>query len=132
MLEAREITINYGTRAAVAAVSLQLRPNEITAIIGPNGAGKSTMLRALNGAIKPSAGEILLDGAPLGTFARRAISRCIAAVAQEADLRFPVTVVEFILGGRYAWSSTGAWGWETEHDLEIARAVLREAELEPL
>jgi iron complex transport system ATP-binding protein len=31
------------------------------------------------------------------------------------------------LGGRYAWSN--AWGWETEHDLEIARGVLRESAL---
>jgi iron complex transport system ATP-binding protein len=132
MLEARDITINYGARAAVTGVSLRLGPGEITAIIGPNGAGKSTLLRALNGALKLSAGEIVLDGAPLKTFARRAISRRIAAVAQEADLRFPVTVVEFVLGGRYAWPSTGAWGWETEHDLEVAREVLREAELEEL
>jgi iron complex transport system ATP-binding protein len=132
MLEARHITLNYGTRAAVAGVSLQLRPHEITAIIGPNGAGKSTLLRALNGALQPSAGEILLDESPLGAYPRRAISRRIAAVAQEADLRFPVTVVEFVLGGRYAWASSGAWGWETEHDLEVARAVLREAELEEL
>src|SRR5205823_7099299 len=49
-------------------------------------------------------------------------------VAQEADLRFPVTVMEFVLGGRYAWSN--AWGWETERDIEIARRVLHESSLE--
>jgi iron complex transport system ATP-binding protein len=49
-------------------------------------------------------------------------------VAQEAELRFPVTVLEFVLGGRYAWSS--AWGWESEQDVEIARQILRETELE--
>jgi iron complex transport system ATP-binding protein len=50
-------------------------------------------------------------------------------VAQEADVRFPVTVLEFVLGGRYASASTGAWGWETEHDMKVAHEVLRETEL---
>ncbi|MCU1264824.1 MAG: putative Vitamin import system, ATP-binding protein BtuD [Acidobacteria bacterium] len=130
MLEARNITISYGARQAITGVSLKLNAGEVTAILGPNGAGKSSLLRAFNGALKPSKGEIVLDELPLRTFPRRAVSRRIAAVAQEADLRFPVTVLEFVLGARYAWASTGAWGWETERDLEVAFAVLHETELE--
>jgi iron complex transport system ATP-binding protein len=132
MLEARNITISYGARVAIAAVSLSLNPGEVTAILGPNGAGKSTLLRAFNGALKPTDGKIVLDELPLETYSRRAISKRIAAVAQEAELRFPVTVLEFVLGGRYAWASTGAWGWETPRDIEIAHAVLKETELEDL
>lgn len=129
MLEAREVSISYGQREVVSRVSLRAVPGEMTAIIGPNGAGKTTLMRALNGAIKPSRGEIFLDGVPLQQLARRAVSRRISVVAQEAELRFPVTVLEFVLGGRYAWSSTGAWGWETERDVEAAREALRETEL---
>ncbi|HSS21126.1 MAG TPA: ABC transporter ATP-binding protein [Pyrinomonadaceae bacterium] len=132
MLEANEITVRYGLRRAVAGVSLSLKPGEVTAIIGPNGAGKSTMLRALNGGLRPHSGNISLDGQPLGSYSRRAIARRVAVVAQEADLRFPVTVFEFVLGGRYAWSGTAAWGWETQRDFEIARQVLRETRLEEL
>lgn len=132
MLEACEITVNYGLREAVSRVSLRAEPNQITAIIGPNGAGKSTLLRALNGAVRLARGEIFLDNKPLASYARRAISRRLAVVAQEADLRFPVTVVEFVLGGRYAWADAKAWGWETERDVAIARTVLRETELQDL
>ena len=132
MLEANDITIKYGSRLAVAGVSLRLSPREIVAIIGPNGAGKSTLLTALNGGLKPSSGQILLDGKPLKHFARRSIGRKIAVVAQEADVRFPVTVLEFVLGGRYAWAQTGIWGWETAHDLQVAREVLTETELQTL
>jgi len=99
------------------------------AIVGPNGAGKSTLLRALNGGVRPLSGQVLLDGIALGQHTRQAVSRRIAVVAQEAELRFPVTVVEFVLGGRYAWASAGGWGWETEHDLQIVNEVLRETEL---
>lgn len=132
MLEARDITVQYGLRSAVSDISLTLASRQVTAIIGPNGAGKSTTLRALNGGLQPVAGEVLLDGRPLKSFSRLAIARRIAVVAQEADLRFPVTVFEFVLGGRYAWASTAGWGWETSRDVEVARAVLRETELEEL
>jgi iron complex transport system ATP-binding protein len=130
MLEALDISVKYDERVAVAGVSLRAEPNELTAVIGPNGAGKSTLMRALNGALAVAGGEILLDGKPLRSFARRAVGRRIAVVAQEAELRFPVTVTEFVLGGRYAWASVSAWGWETERDVMVAREVLRETELE--
>lgn len=132
MLEARTVTIAYGGQPVVSDVSLKLSPAEIVAILGPNGAGKSTLLRALNGALIPKLGEVLLDGMRLSRYPRRVISRNIAVVAQEGDVRFPVTVLEFVLGGRYACATSGSWGWETEEDLSIAREVLSETELEAL
>jgi len=130
MLEARNVSINYGTRHAVVHVSLRVSPGNVTAIVGANGAGKSSLLRALNGAIQPSSGEVLLDGKPLNLFARRAIGRRIAVVTQESLLAFPVSVLEYVLGGRYAWAGSGTWGWESARDLEIAIEVLRQTELE--
>ena len=127
MLEARNITVNYDGRAAIEDVSLQIRAGEIIAVVGPNGAGKSTFLRALNGAVQPSRGEVLLDARPVRSYARRVLARHIAVVAQEAELHFPITVLEFALGGRYAWAN--AWGWETEKDVEITRRVLEQTEL---
>jgi len=132
LLQAEHVTIKYGSRLAVSDVSLSIRPGEITAILGPNGAGKSTLLRTLNGALKPSSGQVLLEGLPLHQFSRRVISRHIAAVAQEGDVRFPVTVLEFVLGGRYAAASAGAWGWETNRDIKVAHEVLDETELTEL
>lgn len=132
MLEARDVTIKYDERVAVANVSLALAAGGVTAIIGPNGAGKSTLLRALNGQVRRASGVILLDGEPIEKLSRRAIGRHIAVVAQEAELRFPVTVLEFVLGGRFAWASNTGWGWETERDLSVAEAVLRETELTDL
>src|ERR1044071_4939758 len=132
MIEAHDLTVTYDHRVAVDNVSLTLDAGEITAIIGPNGAGKSTLLRTLNGQIRPSSGAILLNGQPLQRLNRRSISRRIAVVAQEAELRFPVTVLEFVLGGRFAWSTNTGWGWETEQDLNIADAVIRETQMTEL
>ena len=132
MLEARDLSVSYDQRVAVADLTLSLNAGEVTAIIGPNGAGKSTLLRALNGQIPRFSGVITLDGQPLERLNRRSISRRIAVVAQEAELRFPVTVLEFVLGGRFAWATHSGWGWETERDLNVANAVINETELSEL
>src|SRR5260370_83788 len=89
MLEAKNITVNYGPRAAVADASLSAEPGAVIAIIGPNGAGKSSLLRALNGSVGISSGEVLLDGRSIVSYSRRAVARRIAVVAQEAELRNP-------------------------------------------
>lgn len=132
LLEARDLSVSYDHRIAVADLTLSLNAGEITAIIGPNGAGKSTLLRTLNGQLPRSSGVITLDGQPIERLNRRSISRRIAVVAQEAELRFPVTVLEFVLGGRFAWATHAGWGWETERDLQVANAVLKETELSEL
>jgi iron complex transport system ATP-binding protein len=132
MLEARDLSVSYDHRIAVANVTLSLKQGEITAIIGPNGAGKSTLLRTLNGQLPRTSGNVLLDGEPIERLSRRNISRRIAVVAQEAELRFPVTVLEFVRGGRFAWATHSGWGWETERDLHVAESVLHDTELSDL
>ena len=132
MIEARDLTISYNDRVAVSNVTLTLAAGEITALVGPNGAGKSTLLRSLNGQVARTSGEVLLDGQPIEKYNRRTIGRRVAVVAQEAELRFPVTVLEFVLGGRFAWGPNSGWGWETETDLRVAAEVLAETELTDL
>jgi iron complex transport system ATP-binding protein len=132
VLEARDLTISYSDRVAVSNITLTLDAGEITALVGPNGAGKSTLLRSLNGQLARTSGVVLLDGQPIEKFNRRTVGRRVAVVAQEAELRFPVTVLEFVLGGRFAWGPNSGWGWETERDLSVAAEVLAETELTEL
>jgi iron complex transport system ATP-binding protein len=132
VLEARDLTISYNDRVAVSNVTLTLDAGEVTALVGPNGAGKSTLLRSLNGQVARTSGAVLLDGQPIEKYSRRTIGRRVAVVAQEAELRFPVTVLEFVLGGRFAWGPNSGWGWETEEDLRVAADVLAETELQEL
>ncbi|HNO24198.1 MAG TPA: ABC transporter ATP-binding protein [Leptospiraceae bacterium] len=47
---------------AVQGISFNIRPGEIYALLGPNGAGKSTTIKMIAGLIRPTSGEILLDG----------------------------------------------------------------------
>ncbi len=63
-LECRDVFFTYpdGTRA-LGGVSLHIEPGEAVAIVGQNGSGKSTLVRHFNGLLRPSAGQVLLDGA---------------------------------------------------------------------
>lgn len=97
------------------------------AVLGANGAGKTTLLKSLNGALPLTKGAILLDAKPLETFSRREIAQKIAVVAQENETKFPVTVLEFVLSGRFAHG--GVFGWESEEDLQIARNALEMCDL---
>lgn len=127
MLEVRDITISYGERDILRDVSLTLDDGKIIALLGANGAGKTSLIRALNGSLMVSNGDILIDGKPLENFSRREIARKIAVVAQENETKFPVTVLEFVLAGRFA--SGGAFGWESEKDFEIAEEALQSCDL---
>ncbi len=127
MLEVENITIKYGDFVVVRNVSLRLGAGKIIALLGANGAGKTTLLKSLNASLPTSAGEIRLDEKRIEKLSRREIARKISVIAQETETKFPVTVLEFVLAGRFA--SSAAFGWETARDLQIARRCLEECDL---
>ncbi len=61
-LELRDISKAYPAVKANDGVSLRVMPGEIHAVLGENGAGKSTLMKVIYGAVRPDAGEILMDG----------------------------------------------------------------------
>ena len=65
LLEVRNLTKRFGGLVAVNGISLSVQHGEIRGLIGPNGSGKSTTLNMIGGLYRPSAGQILLNGAPL-------------------------------------------------------------------
>lgn len=67
-----DLSIHYGKRLAVDALSLELAAGEIVLLLGPNGAGKSTTLSAIAGSIVPTAGKIIVGGQDLATAPRSA------------------------------------------------------------
>jgi branched-chain amino acid transport system ATP-binding protein len=62
MLELRGITAGYGSHTVLRDVNLVIPDNAVVALLGPNGAGKTTLLRVASGLLRPSAGQILVDG----------------------------------------------------------------------
>lgn len=61
-LTAREVTKSFGGHRAVDAFSFTLARGAIGGLVGPNGAGKTTLFNCLAGALKPTSGQVQLDG----------------------------------------------------------------------
>ena len=74
MLESRNVTKKYGGKTALDGVSITCEPGHIYAMLGPNGSGKTTWMKLAAGLLKPDAGGMLLDGAPMGVDSRRRIA----------------------------------------------------------
>ena len=89
-LEARGLTKHFPVGRgklvhAVEEISIALPEATVTAVVGESGSGKSTLARLLTGLIKPTAGELLLDGKPVGTSAKalRAYTSDVHLVLQD-------------------------------------------------
>jgi ABC-2 type transport system ATP-binding protein len=65
MLEVRGLRKAYGALVAVQDVSFALGGGEVVGLLGPNGAGKTTTVSMIAGLIQPTAGQVLIGGAPL-------------------------------------------------------------------
>lgn len=65
LLEARDVSLSFGSVRALRDVHVTVAPGEITALVGDNGAGKSTLVRCFSGVHTPDSGEILLGGRPV-------------------------------------------------------------------
>ena len=62
MIEAQDLTRQYGDFTAVDGVSFSVPEGEIVGILGPNGAGKTTTIRMITGFLPPSSGRVTLGG----------------------------------------------------------------------
>lgn len=102
-LEVQAVSIAYNGSNVLDNLSFSAVHGERIAVVGPNGAGKSTLFKALAGLIPIHNGQILIHGKPLGLH-----KDCVAYIPQreEVDWRFPVTVEDVVMMGRF-----GHVGW---------------------
>ena len=61
-IEVRDLVKQYGDFVAVRGLSFSVAPGEVLGLVGPNGAGKTSTLHSLCGIIRPTSGEIRIDG----------------------------------------------------------------------
>ncbi len=83
----------YGQREVVRGVSPEVNQGEIVGLLGPNGAGKTTSFYMLTGIIKPSSGQVLLEGQDIGTWPLHERARVgISYLPQESSVFRKLTV----------------------------------------
>lgn len=123
--------LHPGGIVALRSMDLCVPEGAISILIGPSGAGKSTVLRCLNGALKPSSGNVLIDDIDLATVngtELRNIRRRIALIPQQFGLIKRESVLTNVLTGCLGSVSLipGLLGLFSQDDQDIAmRNIVR-------
>ena len=86
MIEFKNVSASYdGELAVLADVSFTVNDGDFVAFVGTNGAGKSTTMRLANGLLKPTSGEVLIDGVPTTSLKTSELARRIGFLFQNPD-----------------------------------------------
>lgn len=102
-IEVKGLSVNFGGVRALIDVSLEARPGVITGLVGPNGAGKTTLFDAASGLIRPTSGQVLLDGRDITRTSRaRRAQLGLGRTFQRTELFDSLTVRENVSIGREA------------------------------
>jgi len=108
LLKLEDVHMTFGTVAALAGVSLEVKKGEIHSIIGPNGAGKTVMMNCINGLYKPQQGTISYKGKRvnhLPPYKRAELG--ISRTFQKIELFGGMTVLDNIRLGRHVHLKSG-------------------------
>ena len=96
MIEVKNLSKNYGSIKAVNNVSFKVEKGDVLAFLGPNGAGKSTTIKIMAGFLKPTFGEVFIDGEPLVGDEIKAKSK-IGYMPESTPSYKELTVEEFLI-----------------------------------
>ena len=105
LLELRQVSAGYSSTTVLRSINISLEAGEIVTLVGANGAGKSTTAKLISGILKPSKGDILLDGKSIGALtASERLRLGIAHVPEGRQIFGGMTVAENLNLGAYSVS----------------------------
>ena len=122
----------WGDRIAVQDINLRINPGEIIALIGPSGGGKSTLINLLAGALRPTGGQVRIDGTDLALLSPRPLRRHRArcGIIEQAHLLVPqMSVHQNIIAGclsEWSWykvTASALWHLETQRVTELLEVL---------
>jgi branched-chain amino acid transport system ATP-binding protein len=134
VLSVENVVAGFGGIVALNRVSFDVGAGEIVGIIGPNGAGKTTLLNVVSGLVRPSGGEVRLDGVPITRHTPdRIAARGLARTFQTSTLFPGMSVVENLMTGLHLRRRAGllASGFRTRA-LRAEERRLKAAAMEAL
>ncbi|HVU60700.1 MAG TPA: branched-chain amino acid ABC transporter permease/ATP-binding protein [Mycobacteriales bacterium] len=102
-LELQSLRVRYGSVTAVDDVSIRAPRGRITGLIGPNGAGKTTTFNACSGLVRPTSGQVVLNGRAITSLRPHRRARLgLGRTFQKVELFDSLTVEENVAMGREA------------------------------
>lgn len=113
MIEFKNVSASYdGELAVLNDVSFTVNNGDFVAFVGTNGAGKSTTMRLVNGLLKPTSGEVLIDGVPTTSLKTSELARRIGFLFQNPDRQICCNTVREEL--MFGFKALGEEGSEAE------------------
>jgi simple sugar transport system ATP-binding protein len=100
-IEMKGVTHDYGKIRALDEVDFWILPGEIVGLVGDNGAGKSTLIKVLAGILRPTKGDIFIEGQRTDFISPRAAMECgIETIHQGKNLIDVMDIMRNIFFGR--------------------------------
>ncbi|MEX5711012.1 ABC transporter ATP-binding protein [Parafrankia sp. FMc6] len=121
-LRVESATIGYDKRIISEGLSVSIPDESFTVIVGPNACGKSTLLRGLSRLLKPSAGQVLLDGAAIQSYKTKEVARRVGLLPQTSIAPDGITVADLVARGRYPYQGFIRL-WTEADERAVARAM---------
>ena len=87
---------SYGSKEAVKNINFEIKENEIVGLLGPNGSGKTTTIGMILGLLKPSSGEVLINGLRIEKY-RNDILQKINFISPYIELPKKLTVKQILI-----------------------------------
>lgn len=124
MIELRNLSCRYGDKEILHDLDARFEEGGFYAVMGANGCGKTTLLRLIGGLLKPTAGQVLVDGKALGEYSARQLAQRIALVRQHPQTDFEFSAFETVLMGRNPYQRR--LQNESEADWRIVEKCMRQ------
>ena len=122
IFQAEHVTAGYDNKAILHDIGVTIPSNQISIIIGANGCGKSTLLKTVARLIKPTSGQVTLDGKPIQKIPPKQLARVLGLLPQSPIVPEGITVADLVGRGRFP-HHTFLKGW-TKKDYEaVAEAM---------
>lgn len=121
-LHAENITVGYDKRAISSDLTVAIPDGSFTVIIGPNACGKSTLLRGLSSLLKPTSGQVVLDGQGISSYKTKEVARRLGLLPQTSLAPDGITVADLVGRGRYPHQKL-LRQWTTADETAVAAAM---------
>lgn len=118
-LTAKDISLGYGERDIITGLSVDIAPGKVTSIVGPNGCGKSTLLRSLSRLLRPTGGEIFLDGKAISEIPTKQLAASLSLLPQSPIAPDGIVVADLV--GRGRTPHQGLLGRWSQEDYDIVQ-----------
>lgn len=105
LISIENLSYTIGRNTILSDISLNIKKGDFISIIGPNGAGKTTFIKLITNLLKPSSGNIFIDGLNIKNYKNKDLAKKLSYIPQTINIYYDFTVEEIVLMGRLPYLS---------------------------